>query len=186
MTARARNPAARPAPDQRGRRLQPWPGDDGLPASPTATSTATPSARWASAPRSPRASPSARPDVKVICLDGDGSLLMNLGSLCTTRPTAPAEPRARGLGQRGARDDRRPADRHRPPVQPGGLARGAGIEKVLEPRTRKSSERAYERILSEEGPCVVPVKVEKGPTAAPFDPDVIGPPARFRKALAAL
>ena len=31
----------------------------------------------------------ARPDVRVICLDGDGSLLMNLGSLCTIATEAP-------------------------------------------------------------------------------------------------
>jgi len=30
-----------------------------------------------------------RPDVRVICLDGDGSLLMNLGSLCTIATLAP-------------------------------------------------------------------------------------------------
>ena len=30
-----------------------------------------------------------RPDVRVICLDGDGSLLMNLGSLCTIAAEAP-------------------------------------------------------------------------------------------------
>jgi thiamine pyrophosphate-dependent acetolactate synthase large subunit-like protein len=32
----------------------------------------------------------ARPDVRVICLDGDGSLLMNLGSLATIGWTRPA------------------------------------------------------------------------------------------------
>ena len=31
----------------------------------------------------------ARPDVRVVCLDGDGSLLMNLGSLCTIANEAP-------------------------------------------------------------------------------------------------
>ena len=31
----------------------------------------------------------ARPDVRVVCLDGDGSLLMNLGSLCTIAAEAP-------------------------------------------------------------------------------------------------
>ena len=31
----------------------------------------------------------ARPDVRVVCLDGDGSLLMNLGSLCTIATEAP-------------------------------------------------------------------------------------------------
>jgi sulfopyruvate decarboxylase subunit beta len=30
-----------------------------------------------------------RPDVRVICLDGDGSLLMNLGSLCTIAAETP-------------------------------------------------------------------------------------------------
>jgi sulfopyruvate decarboxylase subunit beta len=31
----------------------------------------------------------ARPDARVICLDGNGSLLMNLGSLCTIASVAP-------------------------------------------------------------------------------------------------
>src|SRR5947207_7731389 len=31
----------------------------------------------------------ARPDVRVVCLDGDGSLLMNLRSLCTIATQAP-------------------------------------------------------------------------------------------------
>jgi hypothetical protein len=33
---------------------------------------------------------------------------------------------------------------------------------------------------------MVVVKVDKGPTTAPFDPDLIGQATRFRKALAAL
>ncbi|HEX9246513.1 MAG TPA: thiamine pyrophosphate-dependent enzyme, partial [bacterium] len=31
----------------------------------------------------------ARPDLRVVVLDGDGSLLMNLGSLCTIAAEAP-------------------------------------------------------------------------------------------------
>ena len=30
-----------------------------------------------------------RPDIRVVCLDGDGSLIMNLGSLCTIAAEAP-------------------------------------------------------------------------------------------------
>ena len=41
-----------------------------------------------SAPRSRSASHS-RPDVRVIALDGNGSLLMDLGSLCTIATEAP-------------------------------------------------------------------------------------------------
>ena len=51
----------------------------------------------------------ARPDVRVFVLDGDGSLLMNLGSLatigCCGRPNLVLD----RDGQRGVRDDRRPA-----------------------------------------------------------------------------
>ena len=39
----------------------------------------------------------ARPDVSVVVLDGDGSLLMNLGSLVTIAGQAPEEPRPRGV-----------------------------------------------------------------------------------------
>jgi len=66
------------------------------------------------------------------------------------------------------------------------IARGAGIEKGLEVRTPDELERAVDRILAEDGPFVVVVKVDRGSTTAAFDPDVIGQPARFRKALAAL
>ena len=61
-----------------------------------------------------------------------------------------------------------------------GIARGAGIEKGIE------LERAVDRILGEDGPFIVVVKVDKGPTTAPFDQDLIGQATRFRKALAAV
>jgi hypothetical protein len=43
-----------------------------------------------------------------------------------------------------------------------------------------------DRILKEDGPFIVVVKIDKGPSAAPFDQDLIGQASRFRKALAAL
>ena len=75
----------------------------------------------------------ARPDVRVICLDGDGSLLMNLGSLCTIATIMPPnyalvvwdnEVHMTTGGQPTATAFRSSL---------AAIARGAGIEKVLEP-----------------------------------------------------
>ncbi len=128
----------------------------------------------------------ARPDVRVICLDGDGSLLMNLGSLCTIATLAPKnyalviwdnEVHMTTGGQPTATAFRSSL---------AAIARGAGIEKVLEPKAEDELERAYDRILTEDGPFVVNVKVEKGPAEGKLDRDVVGHKLRFMKALAAL
>jgi thiamine pyrophosphate-dependent acetolactate synthase large subunit-like protein len=128
----------------------------------------------------------ARPDVRVICLDGDGSLLMNLGSLCTI---ATLQPRNLALviwdnevhmttgGQPTATAFRSSL---------AALARGAGIDKVLEPRGEAELARAYDRILSEDGPFVMPVKIEKGEAKGRLERDVVGYARRFRQALAAV
>ena len=44
----------------------------------------------------------AQPELRVFVVDGDGSLLMNLGSLATIGWTRPAEPRPHRLGQRAS------------------------------------------------------------------------------------
>jgi thiamine pyrophosphate-dependent acetolactate synthase large subunit-like protein len=128
----------------------------------------------------------ARPDVRIICLDGDGSLLMNLGSLCTI---ATLQPRNYALvvwdnevhmttgGQPTATAFRSSV---------AGLARGAGIVQVLEPRSETDLVGAYERILSEDGPFVVPVKIEKDRAEGRLERDVVGYARRFRQALAAM
>jgi thiamine pyrophosphate-dependent acetolactate synthase large subunit-like protein len=128
----------------------------------------------------------SRPDVRVICLDGDGSLLMNLGSLCTI---ATLRPRNYALvvwdnevhmttgGQPTATAFR---------TSFGAMARGAGIEKVLEPASETELGQAYDRLLKEDGPFVVPVKVDKGRAEGRIDRDVIGHKLRFVHALAAL
>ncbi|HSF02267.1 MAG TPA: thiamine pyrophosphate-dependent enzyme [Solirubrobacterales bacterium] len=128
----------------------------------------------------------ARPDVRVVCLDGDGSLLMNLGSLCTIATVAPrnlalvvwdnevhmttgGQPTATAFGSSLA-----------------AIARGAGIQQVLQPRDEAELGRAYDRILSEDGPFVVPVKVDKGRGEGQINRDVIGLTLRFAKALSTL
>jgi thiamine pyrophosphate-dependent acetolactate synthase large subunit-like protein len=128
----------------------------------------------------------ARPDVRVVCLDGDGSLLMNLGSLCTIATLAPRnyvlviwdnEVHQTTGGQPTATAFHSSLS---------GLARGAGIEKVLEARDEAALRGAYDRILSEDGPFVVAVKVAKGRSEGQLDRDVIGHKLRFMRALAAL
>ena len=128
----------------------------------------------------------ARPDVRVVCLDGDGSLLMNLGILCTIATVAPSN-LAVVIWDNEAHETtggQPTATAHRTSFA--GLALGAGIEKVIEPRDTEELERAYERILSEDGPFVVPVKIDRGPAEGSLDRDVIGYKLRFMKALAGL
>jgi thiamine pyrophosphate-dependent acetolactate synthase large subunit-like protein len=128
----------------------------------------------------------ARPDVRVICLDGDGSLLMNLGSLCTIANTAPRnlalviwdnEVHQTTGGQPTATSQRSSFP---------GIARGAGVEKVMEARTEDELRAAYDRIFSEAGPFVVNVKVQKGRAEGKLDREVVGYTRRFIGALATL
>jgi thiamine pyrophosphate-dependent acetolactate synthase large subunit-like protein len=128
----------------------------------------------------------ARPDVRVICLDGDGSLLMNLGSLCTIANQAPRnyaliiwdnEVHQTTGGQPTATSARSSL---------AAIARGAGVDKAIEVRTEEELRRAYDRVLGEEGPLVVCVKVQKGRADGRLDRDVVGHARRFAQALAAL
>ncbi len=128
----------------------------------------------------------ARPDVRVVCLDGDGSLLMNLGSLCTIATEAPRnyvlvvwdnEVHQTTGGQPTATAARSSL---------AAIARGAGIEKAMEVRTEDELGRAYDRMLAEDGPFVICVKVEKGRAEGRLDRDVVGHARRFARALAAL
>ena len=128
----------------------------------------------------------ARPDLRVVCLDGDGSLLMNLGSLCTI---ATLQPRNYALviwdNEVHMTTGGQPtATAFRSSIV--GLARGAGIEKVLEPPDEAELGRAYDRLLAEDGPFVVNVKVRKGRAEGQLDRDVIKHKLRFMTALAAV
>ena len=103
-----------------------------------------------------------RPDKRVIVLDGDGSLLMNLGTLVTIANAAPknlihcvcengtyetngAVP-IPGMGQ----------------VNFKGLAREAGYPKIYEFSDPTSWDLALNHLLKEEGPIFVDLKVEPG------------------------
>jgi sulfopyruvate decarboxylase subunit beta len=130
----------------------------------------------------------ARPDVKVISIDGDGSLLMNLGVLCTTanlqQPNLALvildnEAYMTTGGQLTATAGR---------TSIAGMAIGAGFDadKVIEATNDEALERAYDRIISEDGPFVLNVKVEPVPAEGKLDRDLLWYKLRFMRAIAAL
>lgn len=128
----------------------------------------------------------SRPELPVVVLDGDGSLLMNLGSLCTIAAEAPKNYVLMVWDNEVHQTTGGQATATARKASLVGIARGAGVEKGIEVRIQEELERAVDRILKEEGPFIVVVKIDKGPSAAPFDQDLIGQASRFRKALAAL
>ncbi len=104
----------------------------------------------------------ARPDKRVIVLDGDGSLLMNLGSLVTIANAAPRN-LIHCLCENGIYETNGGV------AIPGtgrvsftGLAREAGYPKVYEFSLLEDWERELSRILKKEGPIFVDLKVETG------------------------
>ena len=103
-----------------------------------------------------------RPDMRIIVLDGDGSLLMNLGSLITIGHAAPKN-LIHCVCENGTYEttDALPI--------PGsgrisftGLARSAGYAKTYEFETLQDWERDVAHVINEEGPVMVALKMEPG------------------------
>ena len=97
----------------------------------------------------------ARPDVKVIVLDGDGALLMNLNSLPTAAARAPVNLihiiwDNRQFELTGGQPTHT-AFR----TNLGALALGAGFEQVESVETQEAFERAFSRALQNPGPWVI-------------------------------
>ncbi len=114
----------------------------------------------------------ARPDLKVIVLDGDGSLLMNLGSLATIARKAP--PNLVHI----VWDDEVYETTGRQPTHTSagtdlaGIARAAGITKAVAVNDDAGFAPAVDRALREPGPWFMAVKVvpEKATARPPRDP----------------
>lgn len=110
----------------------------------------------------------ARPDRRVTVLDGDGSLLMNLGSLATIAALRPAnlvlvvwdnERYGTTGGQPSATAT---------VTDLAAVARGAGVERVVLVRTSGDLEAALAASQREPGPWVIVTKVaESAPPAKP-------------------
>jgi len=126
-----------------------------------------------------------RPDKRIIVLDGDGSLLMNLGSLVTIAQAAPSN-LIHFVCENGTYE----ANGGHPIPGQGrvsfaGIARAAGIGHVHEFADLDEFERRIEAVLAERGPVFVDLKVEQG-EAYPQDYSVIHSAERRKAFKAAL
>ncbi|MBI2366256.1 MAG: thiamine pyrophosphate-binding protein [Deltaproteobacteria bacterium] len=103
-----------------------------------------------------------RPDKKVVVFDGDGSLLMNLGSLVTIANQAPKN-YVHCLCENGCYETNGSVPTPRAgQVRFADLAKTAGYKKTVEISDLAEWERELPNILKEEGPVFVTLKVEAG------------------------
>lgn len=127
-----------------------------------------------------------RPDKKVVVFDGDGSLLMNLGSLVTIAHQAPKN-YIHCLCENGCYETNGSV-----PIPRAGqlrfaeLAKAAGYRKVYEISELSEWERLLPEILKEQGPLFVDLKVEPGEAYPENFPRLysVEHRERFRRALA--
>lgn len=128
-----------------------------------------------------------RPDRRVVVFDGDGSLLMNLGSLVTIANQAPKN-FVHCLCENGTYETNGAV-----PIPRAGqirftdLAQTAGYRKTYELSDLSEWERELPRILREDGPIFVDLKVEPGEAYPENFPRLYSFAHRekFRRALAA-
>jgi phosphonopyruvate decarboxylase len=103
-----------------------------------------------------------RPDRRVVVLDGDGSLLMNLGTLVTIAHAAPRN-LVHCLCQNGTYETNGAVNiPGRGKVSFAGLAREAGYPKTYTFDNLDEWDRAVDCILREDGPTFVDLHVEPG------------------------
>ena len=110
----------------------------------------------------------ARPDRKVIVLDGDGSLLMNLGSLVTTANLAPPNLIHFVFENDVYRTTGGQPIPHAGKISFTGLAVAAGYANVHEFADLESLERSIEAVLNEVGPTLVCLKIVPTSERSPF------------------
>ncbi|MBI2864004.1 MAG: thiamine pyrophosphate-binding protein [Chloroflexi bacterium] len=113
----------------------------------------------------------ARPDRKVIILDGDGSVLMNLGCLVTLASASPAN-LIHFVFENGLYA--MPGDIPLPAAGKfslSGLARGAGLRNVYEFDDLADFRERIPGILRQPGPTFISLKVVPGPNKAWAEPN---------------
>ena len=101
-----------------------------------------------------------RPDKKVIVFDGDGSLLMNLGSLVTIGAVAPRN-LVHFVCQNGNYEANGSHPLPNPKVDFTGLARSAGYAKCHEFSELASFEQQIGHVLGEDGPVFATLHIER-------------------------
>ena len=126
------------------------------------------------------------PRRRVIVLDGDGSLLMNLGSLVTIAAAAPKN-LIHFVCQNGSYEANGGHPLPNPEVDFAGIARSAGIRACHSYSELSAFEADIGRLLQAEGPVFAALKIEEGPPYTPDYPTLYKPARReaLRAALAA-
>ncbi len=127
-----------------------------------------------------------RPDKRVVVLDGDGSLLMNLGTIVTIANAAPKN-FIHCVCENGTYETNGavPIPRHESFTFTG-LAREAGYANTYTFDNLDDWDRNLDTLLREDGPIMVDLKVEPGEDYPENFPRLYSPEYRdrFRKALA--
>ncbi len=103
-----------------------------------------------------------RPERRVIVLDGDGSLLMNLGTLVTIGAAAPKN-LVHIVWCNGSYEANGGHPLPNPKVDFCAMAKAGGIANVRRIETLEDFEAQLPAILSEEGPIFVEMIIEQGP-----------------------
>lgn len=128
-----------------------------------------------------------RPDRKVICLDGDGSLLMNLGTLVTIAHAAPAN-LIHCLCRNGSYETNGAVPiPNRDKLSFTGMALAAGYRKTFTISTLEEWDCQLPALLNEQGPIFVDIAMQKGASYKEDFERLYNPSFRdaFRSALAA-
>ena len=103
-----------------------------------------------------------RPEKRVIVLDGDGSLLMNLGTLVTIGAVQPKN-FVHFVGHNGSYEANGGAPIPNKDIDFAGIARSAGIESVHTFTELDDFEAKIAALLKAEGPVFADLVIEQGP-----------------------
>jgi thiamine pyrophosphate-dependent acetolactate synthase large subunit-like protein len=125
-----------------------------------------------------------RPDRRIICLQGDGSLLMNLGCLVTIGAAAP-----RNLVHIAVQNNSYEANGSHPIPNPNvdfaGMARAAGYAQVHDFSDLANFEQQAGHVLRQDGPVFATLRVERSKQLT-YDYNKLYDPARRAALKAAL
>jgi len=102
----------------------------------------------------------ARPDKRIVVLDGDGSLLMNLGSLVTIAAAAPKN-LVHFVCNNGCYEANGGHPIPNPKVDFTGLARSAGYAQCHDFSELRSFEQQVGHVLAQDGPVFATLHIEK-------------------------
>jgi thiamine pyrophosphate-dependent acetolactate synthase large subunit-like protein len=127
----------------------------------------------------------AQPQRQVVALEGDGSLLMNLGCLATVGLVAPKNLTIVLWDNRAYQITGNQPTATSEATDLVAVARGAGIEQSAWARDEADFERLVDRALQTDGPAFIGVRVDQSPGRARPDRDPVLLKDRFMRGIGA-